>query len=83
MYLVFFKDLGNFCFGKLASSFGTKSEGYKLCRPATKTFSGIKMFRKKSGNVMIGECYRKGEDIFYLQRVGQSEFCLEIHFARF
>ena len=45
----------------LASSFGTKSEGYKLCRPATKTFSGIKMFRKKSGNVMIGECYRNGE----------------------
>ena len=26
---------------------------------------------------MIGECYRKGEDIFYLQRIGQSEFCLE------
>ena len=74
MFLIRF---GNFCFWKLASSFGTKSEGYKLCRPATKTFSGIKMFRKKSSNVMIGECYRKGRRIFYLQRVGQSEFCLE------
>ena len=50
-----------------------RREGYKLCRPATKTFAGIKMLGKKSINVMIGECYRKGEDIFYALKKGRTE----------
>ena len=50
-----------------------RDEGYKLCRPATKTFAGIKMLRKKSINVMIGECYRKGEDIFYALKKGRTK----------
>ena len=57
-----------------------RREGNKLCRPATKTFAGIKMLRKKSINVMIGECYRKGEDIFYALKKGRTKINAAILF---